>query len=290
MRPSALCLATSVALGLTASSLASAGTAAASAQPSGRASHSSSPHVKRSAHDGRMTSAASPQVQPYACGAPTLVSSTGGSVSVGVAAEHTLTYGVTLDDNCLAPDTGNVVIYLYQDSGAYYSEDAVYQGNDANGNQIWQSKFTFDPSSSDAAAFWLDSDTYAGTWHAGAQVPGTTSLYKFAAADAYVKRYSTMSVDASEPTPKGATETVIGTLKRADWADHLYHGYTLQPAQLQFRTTTGLYSTVKSATTDSLGNLKTTTTATVNGCYRWYFAGWTTTAPATALGDCVSVT
>jgi len=118
MRPSALCLVTSVALGLTASSVASAATAAASAQPSARASHSSSPHVKRSAHDGSMTSAASPQVQPYACGAPTLVSSTGGSVSLGVASEHTLTYGVTLDDNCLAPDTGNVVIYLYQDSGA----------------------------------------------------------------------------------------------------------------------------------------------------------------------------
>jgi len=89
--------------------------------------------------------------------------------------ERTLTYGVTLDDSCLAPDTGNVVIYLYQDSGAYYSEDAVYQGNDVSGNQIWQATFTFDPSSSDTAAFWLDSNTYAGTWHAGAQVPGTTT-------------------------------------------------------------------------------------------------------------------
>jgi hypothetical protein len=291
MRPSALCLAASLTLGLAASSLGSAGAAVASGTSPASAAHRATPHVKKSAHDRTRTSAKrSPQLQPYACGTPTLVSSTGGTVKVGVVDEHTLTYGVTLDDSCLGPDVGNVVIYIYQDSGSYYSEDATYMGNDRAGNQIWQSTFTFDPSLRDPAAYWLDSISYAGTWHTGVQVPGTTRLYNFAAADSFVQRWSTLSVNASEPTPAGATETVTGSLKRANWDDGIYHGYTVQPAQLQFRTLTGSYGTLKTATTDLYGNLKTTTTATVDGCYRWTFAGTTTTPPATAVGDCVDVT
>ncbi|MFC9621796.1 hypothetical protein ACFTXM_18005 [Streptomyces sp. NPDC056930] len=42
-------------------------------------------------------------------------------------------------------------------------------------------------------------------------------------------------------------------------------------------------------TTNSTGNLKTTVTASVDGYWRYTFAGTTTTPPATAAGDYVDV-
>jgi hypothetical protein len=58
---------------------------------------------------------------------------------------------------------------------------------------------------------------------------------------------------------------------------------------LQFRTLTASYSTLRSTTTDVYGWMRATTTATVDGCFRWFFSGTTTTSPSTAAGDCVDV-
>jgi hypothetical protein len=91
-----------------------------------------------------------------------------------------------------------------------------------------------------------------------------------------------------EPVRKGGTLTIDGTLQRANWDDDHYHRYTNQTVQLQFRTTTGTYSTVKTVTS-ATGDFSTKATQTVAGCWRYVFAGTSTTGPATATGDCVAI-
>jgi hypothetical protein len=107
-----------------------------------------------------------------------------------------------------------------------------------------------------------------------------------------VLRDAALTVNASpEPVAKNKTLTVTGKLSRADWETlGGFHGYVGQKVRLQFRkkgATT--YTTVKTVTTNSTGNLKTTVKATTDGYWRYSFAGSTTTATATAGGDYVDV-
>ncbi|MFF4491763.1 hypothetical protein ACFY0F_35815 [Streptomyces sp. NPDC001544] len=106
-----------------------------------------------------------------------------------------------------------------------------------------------------------------------------------------VQRYSKLTADAGpEPVKKGATLTTTGKLSRANWEDHLYHGYTGQPVKLQFRKAgTTTYTTVKTVTSDSSGNVKATATAQYDGYWRFSFAGTTTTPAVSATGDYVDV-
>ncbi|WP_026249009.1 hypothetical protein [Streptomyces sp. LaPpAH-108] len=104
-------------------------------------------------------------------------------------------------------------------------------------------------------------------------------------------RYSKLTVNASpEPVKKGKTLTVTGALTRANWEDHKYHGYTGQSVQLQFKKKGATsYTTVKTVTSDSKGNLKTTVTAASDGYWRYSFAGTSTTPSVSATGDYVDV-
>ncbi|MEU1298851.1 hypothetical protein [Streptomyces shenzhenensis] len=106
-----------------------------------------------------------------------------------------------------------------------------------------------------------------------------------------LQRYSKLTVDASpEPVKKGKTLTVTGKLSRASWDDGKYHGYTGQSVKLQFRKkSSSTYTTLKTIKTNSTGNLKTTTKATVDGYYRYSFAGTSTTPAVNAAGDFVDV-
>jgi hypothetical protein len=106
-----------------------------------------------------------------------------------------------------------------------------------------------------------------------------------------IQRYSKLTVNAGpEPVTKGKTLTVTGKLSRANWEDNKYHGYTNQPVKLQFRKAgTSTYTTVKTVTSDSTGNLKTTTTAKYDGYWRFSFAGTSTTPAVNATGDYVDV-
>ncbi|MFF0186849.1 hypothetical protein [Streptomyces sp. NPDC005244] len=107
-----------------------------------------------------------------------------------------------------------------------------------------------------------------------------------------LQRYSRLTVNAApEPVKKGKTVTVTGLLSRANWDTHAYAGYTVQPVGLQFRTkSSSTYtSTLKTVKSDSKGNLKTTTTATVDGYFRYNFAGTSTTPAVKATGDYVDV-
>ncbi|MEV5525656.1 hypothetical protein [Streptomyces prunicolor] len=133
----------------------------------------------------------------------------------------------------------------------------------------------------------------AGTWKL---FLGAWDLYANASsnddvATAAIKKASTLTANATpEPVKKGKTITVTGKLARANWATGKYAGYVSQSAKLQFRKkSSSTYTTLKTVKTNSTGVLKTTTKATVDGYYRYVFAGTSTTAAATAPGDFVDV-
>ncbi|WP_030804697.1 hypothetical protein [Streptomyces sp. NRRL F-2799] len=103
-------------------------------------------------------------------------------------------------------------------------------------------------------------------------------------------RYSKLTTDASpEPVLKGRTITVTGTLTRASWDYNKYYGYGAQSVKLQFAPKGSTYTTLKTVTTDSYGKLKTTVTASVDGSYRYVYAGVSTTAAVTSAADAVDV-
>ncbi|MEU5594353.1 hypothetical protein [Streptomyces sp. NPDC020298] len=144
----------------------------------------------------------------------------------------------------------------------------------------------------------------AGSWTVAAEAtafngqdPNTPDLSKVgfkdqgSLASTDVQRYSKLTADAGpEPVTKGKTLTTTGKLSRANWEDGLYHGYTSQPVKLQFRKAgTTTYTTVKTVTSDSSGNVKATATAQYDGYWRLSFAGTTTTPAVSATGDYVDV-
>ncbi|WP_405615474.1 hypothetical protein [Streptomyces sp. NBC_00076] len=106
-----------------------------------------------------------------------------------------------------------------------------------------------------------------------------------------LQRLSKQTVNASpEPVKKGKTITVAGKLSRANWEDGKYHGYTGQSVKLQFRKkNASTYTTVKTIKSNSTGNLSTTVKATVDGYFRYSFAGTSTTPAVNATGDYVDV-
>jgi hypothetical protein len=148
--------------------------------------------------------------------------------------------------------------------------------------------FTIDP----AVAF-KDGNGTAGTWKLflGAYDLYANASYDDDVARTKIKRAAKLTANASpEPVKKGKTITVTGKLSRANWEDNQYHGYTKQPVKLQFRKKgSSTYTTLKTIKSDSTGNLKTTTTASVDGYYRYSFAGTTTTPAVNATGDYVDV-
>ncbi|MER7403991.1 calcium-binding protein [Streptomyces sp. NPDC000070] len=139
----------------------------------------------------------------------------------------------------------------------------------------------------------IHSNILAGTWKVWVGAIGNDGDYVIR--DAYkttkVQRASKLTVNASpEPVAKGKTITVTGKLSRANWDDNKYHGYTNQPVKLQFRKKgSDTYTTLKTITSNSTGELKTTVTASTDGYFRYSFAGTTTTPAVNATGDFVDV-
>ncbi|MGW7407058.1 hypothetical protein ACWGI9_25635 [Streptomyces sp. NPDC054833] len=137
------------------------------------------------------------------------------------------------------------------------------------------------------------SNVDAGGWTAGglAVTKNGDSKTQGGLGSVSVKRLSKLTVDASpEPVKQGKTITVTGRLTRANWDTGKYSGYVSQPVALQFRKAgASTYTTLKTVKTDSYGNLKTTTTASADGYYRYSFAGTATTPAVNATGDYVDV-
>jgi hypothetical protein len=145
------------------------------------------------------------------------------------------------------------------------------------------------------AGRYLYMNSLAGTWHVtaaaiAADEAGTDYWNDFYGTHK-VQRLSKLTANASpEPVKKGKTITVTGKLTRANWETRKYAGYSTQPVKLQFRKKdSNTYTTVKTVKTNSKGDLKTTVKATVDGFYRWSFAGTSTTPAVNAPGDFIDV-
>ncbi|WP_327696631.1 hypothetical protein [Streptomyces sp. NBC_00459] len=138
-------------------------------------------------------------------------------------------------------------------------------------------------------------NTDARTWKVGAVAVAISDGGEYKAqgdlGTTQVKFHSKLNTDATpEPVRKGATITVKGTLTRANWNTGKYTGYVNAPVTLQFKkkgATT--FTTVKTVKAGAAGALKTTVKATVDGTYRFAFAGSSTTAPINAVGDVIDV-
>ncbi|MEU1013993.1 calcium-binding protein [Streptomyces sp. NPDC005890] len=132
----------------------------------------------------------------------------------------------------------------------------------------------------------------AGTWrlHVNATAKDGDYHWKEAAASVTIQRASKLTANASpEPVAKGKLLAITGTLSRVNWTDSKYHGYANQRVNLQFRTPSGTYSTVKTVTASSTGYLKTTVTASRDGYWRYSYTGSSTTAAINAPGDFIDV-
>ncbi|MFF2727686.1 DUF5707 domain-containing protein [Streptomyces sp. NPDC058008] len=140
----------------------------------------------------------------------------------------------------------------------------------------------------------LYKNALAGTWHvtAGALARDESSFaWNDYQAKARIQRLSKVTVNATpEPVRKGKTLTVTGKLSRANWETGTYKGYSAQAVKLQFRKkNSSTYTTVKTIKSNSTGVLKTTVKASVDGYWRYSFAGTSTTPAVTAAGDYVDV-
>ncbi len=206
------------------------------------------------------------------------------NVAVGVVGPVTFTVSITATD-----DSGikTADFYLYGPAQGFLGPAGAVTCTAASATQsTCSASFTVDP----RADLW-DNDQ-AGTWYVAAQVDADDGgfLTSEKAGSFLLRRYSKLTVNATpEPVAKGGTVTVSGALTRANWETRNYTGFTDQSVKLQFRTTSGSYGDVKTVTSGTGGAVKTTTTASVDGCWRWYFAGTTTTPLVAAAGDCVDV-
>ncbi|MFI5998091.1 hypothetical protein ACIBAC_40305 [Streptomyces sp. NPDC051362] len=209
---------------------------------------------------------------------------------VSTTVTYTLTHGADIDINSDDFDNGPIIY-----KGSIDAPDNVLGGDlpatcTATSSTTASCKGLIDIDPADEL---INSD--AGTW-SGAGLALTYSndgsTVQGGLATTKLQRFSRLTVNASpEPVKKGKTVTVTGLLSRANWDTGKYAGYTVQPVGLQFRTkSSSTYtSTLKTVKSDSVGNLKTTTTATVDGYFRYNFAGTSTTPAVKATGDYVDV-
>ncbi|MFE9769840.1 calcium-binding protein [Streptomyces sp. NPDC005808] len=139
----------------------------------------------------------------------------------------------------------------------------------------------------------LYANVLAGNWHVTVGALSTdgeiywNDFYK----THKVQRASKLTVNAApEPVKKGKTITVTGKLTRADWETNKYAGLSGQSVVLQFRKAgTTTYKNVKTIKSTSGGALKTTVKASVDGFYRYTYAGVSTVGASTATGDYIDV-
>ncbi|MFE6894699.1 DUF5707 domain-containing protein [Streptomyces sp. NPDC057694] len=214
-------------------------------------------------------------------------------LGISAKAKFKVTFTAT-DDSGIDNTSGAAIVYHGSDLdssniGALPNEDI--DGSVTTCKTVSATKstctlnFTVDP-------LWLY-NTDAGSWKVWVGAQGKDYDYSIREnAKSYsTKRYAKLSTNATpEPIKKGKTLTVKGALTRANWDTSKYAGYTKQKVTLQFRKkTSSTYSTLKTVTSDSKGNLSTTVKASADGYFRYKFAGTSTTPAVTSTSDFVDV-
>lgn len=209
----------------------------------------------------------------------------GKAVVVGTAYSKTFTVAVTATD-----DSGirTADFYLYGPAAGFLGPAGAVSCTASSATQsTCTASFTVDPKVD------LYDNDQAGTWYVAAQVDANDGdfITSEQAGTFKLQRYAKLTANASpEPVAKGATVTVTGKLTRANWETRNYTGYTNQAVKLQFRlSTSSTYGDVNTFYSGTDGAVKGTTTASADGCWRWYFAGTTTTPAVASTGDCVDV-
>jgi hypothetical protein len=204
-------------------------------------------------------------------------------IAIGVHNVKTFTYTAHVKDGC---GIKSVAVHgaRINDGSRTMDFHLAFIAPEADGSETWAAKVKIDPVKDLGNP---DAGTWKSTVHAVNKKDKSSDTEGPAF---YLQRWAKMTNNASpEPVAVGATITVSGKLSRANWHDLKYHGYAKHPVTLQFRTLTGSYSDVKTIDTSSTGTLKTTVKAAEDGCFRFSFAGNTTTQPVNGVGDCVDV-
>ncbi|MER5898352.1 hypothetical protein [Streptomyces sp. NPDC001876] len=219
----------------------------------------------------------------------------GGSVIVGVTNVKRFPIVMTIKDNSGVKDVTDVSAFNTSNGYGPVSYLGTSCKKSSSTTSVCTATMEIDPSWIDSYGSgnegW-DANAVAGTWQVNATVRANDKDYWISdrIATFKMKRAATLTTDAApEPVKKGGTLTVTGKLSRANWTDRKYHGYTKQVVKLQYKTPGGSYHTVKTATTDSVGRLKTTVKASASGSWRWAFLGTTTTMKVVSTGDAVTV-
>ncbi|MGW0546100.1 calcium-binding protein [Streptomyces altiplanensis] len=216
----------------------------------------------------------------------------GKALSLGTTAKKTITAEVTATD---PEGIYEIHSFLWNGPGDNPAEDAIgfFGPDDQTGTCTEVSATTTKCKYSIVIDPLLMENKTAGTWKLWVSAIGADGDYheNGVAGTTKILRYSKLTVNASpEPVVKGKTITVTGKLSRANWETYQYHGYTSQPVKLQFRKAgTSTYTTVKTVTSNSTGDLKTTVTAASDGYWRYSFAGTSTTPAVSAAGDYLDV-
>ncbi|MEV6050287.1 hypothetical protein [Streptomyces sp. NPDC052107] len=223
------------------------------------------------------------------------------SIKVGTTNEVTVAYSYTLthgtDVNIAAKD-------FYTDAFLYhgtYSDTApeLYGDNPATCTATSSTTATCKGSINIYPADGDLKNAWAGSWSAAAEAVAfngqdqqNPDMSKVGFKDqsglgtSLVQRYSKLTTTVSSTSVyKGKSVTVSGKLTRADWEHHTYNNFGGQPVKLQFRKAgTSTYTTIKTVTTDTYGNVKTTATVNSSGYWRYSFAGVSTTPAVSATG------
>ncbi|MEE1761836.1 calcium-binding protein [Streptomyces sp. SP18BB07] len=215
----------------------------------------------------------------------------GKAVVVGAKANKTVTLKFTVTDNS---GHRTASAYLYRGKTIESAEGIVASNKDpisckkvSSSKSNCSATFTFKPGVEVI-------NSLAGTWKTTvlAQAKDYDYAIKDNARSFKVLRSSQLAgANASpEPVAKGATVTITSKLTRANWNTNVNGALSGQPVQLQFKkkgSTT--YKAVKTINSASTGDVSTTVKASVDGTYRYVFAGTSTTAGATATGDTIDV-
>ncbi|MFJ8749516.1 DUF5707 domain-containing protein [Streptomyces sp. NPDC102441] len=214
----------------------------------------------------------------------------GKPIVVGTTAPKKVTVAITATDDSGIADA-STVLWIgsgleSEDSFGFSQNEEAAKCKAANATtSTCTLTVTVDP------AWLINSDSTS--WKVGAAVLSKDGqvVQNDVFARARLQRLSRLTVNAApEPVKKGRTITVTGKLSRANWETDTYKGYTGQSVKLQFRKkTSSTYTTVKTIKTNSTGALKTTVKASVDGYWRYSFAGTSTTPAVTTAGDFVDV-
>ncbi|WP_405389341.1 DUF5707 domain-containing protein [Streptomyces sp. NBC_01102] len=214
----------------------------------------------------------------------------GKAIVVGTTAPKKVTVAITATDDSGIADAGTMLwigsdLESEDSFGFVQNEDAATCKAVNATTSTCTLTVTIDP------AWLINSDATSWKVAAAALSNDGQIVQNDAFATTRLQRLSKVTVNAApEPVKKGQTITVTGKLSRANWETGTYKGYATQAVKLQFRKKTSTaYTTVKTIKSSSTGALKTTVKASVDGYWRYSFAGTSTTPTVTAAGDFVDV-